>query len=190
MQHTTNYNLPQWEASDAVRREDVNGAMSAIDAALAGLAPPLVKLYDVTTEGDQYTVYVRLSGVDLTPYRALYFSADPVVTGETHMQVIDVTSYNYMKLGAESGTSYTSTDCGSSKMDNFYRLHLSSVIRPHGDGHVQIATFATSLAVQATLNFYSYAGAWADFPGFKLYCTNGLDRLRAGSRFTIYGIRA
>lgn len=35
MNHTTNYNLPQWEDTDAVRREDVNAAMSAIDAALA-----------------------------------------------------------------------------------------------------------------------------------------------------------
>ena len=37
MNHTTNYNLPQWEATDAVKREDMNGAMSGIDAALAGL---------------------------------------------------------------------------------------------------------------------------------------------------------
>ena len=34
MQHTTNYNLPQWEDTDAVKREDVNAAMSAIDAAI------------------------------------------------------------------------------------------------------------------------------------------------------------
>ena len=36
MQHTTNYDLPQWEATDAVKREDVNGAMSAVDTAIAG----------------------------------------------------------------------------------------------------------------------------------------------------------
>ena len=34
MNHTTNYNLPQWEATDAVKREDVNGAMATVDAAL------------------------------------------------------------------------------------------------------------------------------------------------------------
>ena len=38
MQHTTNYNLPQWEATDAVKREDVNGAMSAVDTALKSAA--------------------------------------------------------------------------------------------------------------------------------------------------------
>ena len=38
MQHTTNYDLPQWEATDAVRREDVNGAMSSIDSAIEAAA--------------------------------------------------------------------------------------------------------------------------------------------------------
>ena len=34
MQHTTNYILPQWEDSDRVTREAVNGAFSTIDGAL------------------------------------------------------------------------------------------------------------------------------------------------------------
>ena len=36
MQHTTNYSLPQWEDTDAIKREDVNGALAAVDAAIAG----------------------------------------------------------------------------------------------------------------------------------------------------------
>ena len=36
MNYPTNYELPQWEAGDRVKRADMNGAMSAIDAALAG----------------------------------------------------------------------------------------------------------------------------------------------------------
>ena len=35
MNQTTNYSLPQWEASDRVTRGDMNDAMSAIDTALA-----------------------------------------------------------------------------------------------------------------------------------------------------------
>lgn len=38
MQHTTNYNLPQWEASDTIKRSDVNGAMSTLDAAVKAVA--------------------------------------------------------------------------------------------------------------------------------------------------------
>lgn len=35
MNHTPNYNLPQWEANDPVRREDFNAAMETIDGAMA-----------------------------------------------------------------------------------------------------------------------------------------------------------
>ena len=35
MNHTTNYDLPQWEDSDRVTRSDMNAAMAGIDAALA-----------------------------------------------------------------------------------------------------------------------------------------------------------
>ena len=37
MNYTTNYDLPQWEAGDRVKRADMNGAMAAIDAALGAL---------------------------------------------------------------------------------------------------------------------------------------------------------
>ena len=37
MNYTENYSLPQWEDTDVVTREDVNGAMSAIDTALSGV---------------------------------------------------------------------------------------------------------------------------------------------------------
>ena len=38
MTKTTNYQLPQWEASDPLRREDFNQAMADIDAGLGGKA--------------------------------------------------------------------------------------------------------------------------------------------------------
>ena len=34
MNYTENYNLPQWEAGDQIKRSDMNDAMSAIDAAI------------------------------------------------------------------------------------------------------------------------------------------------------------
>ena len=34
MTQTTNYQLPQWEASDPLRREDFNGAMAGIEAGM------------------------------------------------------------------------------------------------------------------------------------------------------------
>ena len=38
MNHTTNYNLPQWEDADRVTRGDFNGAMQSIDAAVKSLS--------------------------------------------------------------------------------------------------------------------------------------------------------
>ena len=38
MQHTTNYNLNQWEDGDVVRREDFNADNAAIDAALKSVS--------------------------------------------------------------------------------------------------------------------------------------------------------
>lgn len=45
MNHTTNYNLPQWEDSDRVTRGDMNTAMASIDAALGNGAKIAVGNY-------------------------------------------------------------------------------------------------------------------------------------------------
>lgn len=45
MNTTTNYSLPQWEATDRVTREDINGAMSAIDGAIAGKCEVVCGVY-------------------------------------------------------------------------------------------------------------------------------------------------
>ena len=45
MNHTTNYSLPQWEATDAIKREDVNGALSALDTAMGDAAHIVIGEY-------------------------------------------------------------------------------------------------------------------------------------------------
>jgi len=55
MQHTTNYNLNQWEDGDVVRREDFNADNVAIDAALAAVATTAgkaVRIFAGTYIGD------------------------------------------------------------------------------------------------------------------------------------------
>ena len=70
MNTTTNYNLPQWEDSDRVTRESVNGAMSSIDSAIAN-ASPWVKLLDVTVAENTAQIDLDVSGFDLTQYAFL-----------------------------------------------------------------------------------------------------------------------
>lgn len=42
MTKTTNYQLPQWEANDPLRREDFNGAMESIEEGLSTAAEKFV----------------------------------------------------------------------------------------------------------------------------------------------------
>ena len=46
MQHTTNYNLNQWEADDRVTRADFNDDNAKIDAALGSCARVMAGTYD------------------------------------------------------------------------------------------------------------------------------------------------
>ena len=71
MQHTTNYNLSQYEAADIVTRADFNADNLAIDAALAGLAGGGVKIAYGTYTGDG--VY------DSTHWSSLTFDFEPKV---------------------------------------------------------------------------------------------------------------
>ena len=52
MQHTTNYNLNQWEAGDVVRREDFNADNAKIDAALKSVSDASPEIVFGTYTGD------------------------------------------------------------------------------------------------------------------------------------------
>ena len=65
MNTTTNYSLPQWEDTDRVTREDINGAMSAIDGAIKAADSGLRKFVIGTYTGNG--VYGRNIYVGFTP---------------------------------------------------------------------------------------------------------------------------
>ena len=52
MQHTTNYNLNQWEDGDVVRREDFNADNTKIDAALKSVSDASPEIVFGTYTGD------------------------------------------------------------------------------------------------------------------------------------------
>ena len=87
MNHTTNYNLNQWEDADRVARADFNAdntkidsaikaaasAAAAAQAAIAGMAPPaLVKVWEHTTTAAETTqIDVDVSAIALGDYALL-----------------------------------------------------------------------------------------------------------------------
>ena len=53
--HTTNYALPQWEATDEFRREDFNDAFARIDTAVKANADAVEQKADSSTVSTQIT---------------------------------------------------------------------------------------------------------------------------------------
>ena len=110
MQHTTNYNLPQWEAADAVKREDVNGAMTAVDAALksaadaAAAAGRIVLLSEQTTTAQMTDITISLSNIATENYFALFLLVEPPADGSCDYFI-------YLPDGSEAGCY---SDSGSS----------------------------------------------------------------------------
>ena len=70
MNYTTNYSLPQWEASDRVTRESVNGAMAAVDTAIAGAGKwQLIKTVTLSQTGASFIADV--SDIDFSQWHAI-----------------------------------------------------------------------------------------------------------------------
>ena len=69
MQHTTNYDLPQWEDTDVVTREDVNGALSAIDTAMSKFGNCRIQLNVYIGDG---------KGGDIAPMQ-MFFRGRPLL---------------------------------------------------------------------------------------------------------------
>ena len=82
MNHTTNYNLPQWEDTDAVKREDVNGALAAVDAAL-GTKPDMIigNYYGNGTYPRIIDLGFRPKAVILMDYRGMTNSGGSIYGG-------------------------------------------------------------------------------------------------------------
>ena len=117
MNHTTNYQLSQWEASDRILMSDFNSDNAKIDAALkanadAAASTPWVKLVE-TLEEETQKWDIDLSGIDLTKYQKLVLY--PRLKGNTDQWV-------YMHInGLTSGYSSPNNDatsCGNVSMMN------------------------------------------------------------------------
>lgn len=70
MMQTANYQLPQWEAGDAVKRGDFNDAMSRLDTALAAVAAGKLRLIKGVYKGRGDYGETRWSGIihKFTPF--------------------------------------------------------------------------------------------------------------------------
>ena len=174
MNYTTNYNLPQWEDTDVVTREDVNGAMASIDSAIAN-ASPLVKLLDYTSPSATTSLTVDLSGIDFTQYWQIFMYVD-IGTRYSRMRLNGVSSgYQCYSVGVTNPTAKTQVDLVvSGMMITFCPVH---------NGNVSLST----CSVSPYRSVYDYATpvTWANWNSITLF----EDTLPAGSKVVMYGVR-
>ena len=195
MQHTTNYNLPQWEDTDAVKREDVNGAMSAVDAALTGLdaaiaanASPLVKLLDYTTTEEAASFSVDVSALALGDYPLLFMLLDSPKTSS-----IDVFSVTVNHL-TESGSYYHQSDgrmSAATKLTEAVRCGLF-VLRARDGNYLHCMTYSffyqDTISITTPHNYYSGTADTVETFDFNS-TTSGSHAFSPGTRVTIWALR-
>ena len=188
MNYTENYSLPQWEDTDVVTREDVNGAMSSIDSAIAN-ASPLVKLYDVTTDAAASTLAVPLTGIDLTQYRYLFLDVEAKGGIYLYLTCNGLTSYteSYFNYGGSTTRSYLAA--AEYGLDHLCRLMC--LLTPRKAGYLQCLSYWETL-YGTWVRGSSAELAWTDLSYFTLRSGQNeqTTATEAGARVLIYGVKA
>ena len=194
MQHTTNYNLNQWEDADRVTRADVNADNAAIDAALTGLdaaiaanASPRVKLLDYTTTEEAASFSVDVSALALGDYPLLFMLLDSPEGGNLSTFKLSING------DTTNGHYYTQGSSGSMVESNYlgigYRCGLYVLRKRDGD-RLRCRGFS-----------FNSSGTMSSMPNCSYYRGNSMPQsfdftsdasswlFPAGVRVTIWALR-
>ena len=133
MNHTTNYNLNQWEAEDAVRREDFNADNAAIDAALKAVADAAVgncRLVFTSRVGggtkDEITITAPGSGQLIAVMVGRINNAEGMIAlrGCTRPPICTTSGFPFLRWSGNSMTWYGMSDPSSNfdMLNNTYYI--------------------------------------------------------------------
>ena len=213
MQHTTNYNLNQWEDADRVTRADVNADNAAVDAALktvsdaaetaqgaaetaqataaaaaaaAANASRLVKVYDVTTTEALTQIDVPYAALHVADYYAVLLLVEwPAGAGSSDAMV------NYRMLVDGKSSDYRTTNTGGNAnylgmgFDN--TLMILRAARNDDVLHCNSYSYMKMGFLQATV---TYIGGTASSVTTLNILTQGENyRHPIGTRVVAYGLR-
>ena len=196
MQHTTNYNLNQWEDADRVTRADVNAdnakldaALTGLDAAIAGIEPsPLVKLLDYTTTEEAASFSVDVSALALGDYPLLFMLLDSPAGGNlSTLQLTvngDTTKGHYYTQGS-SGSMVESSYLGIGYCCGLY------VLRKRDGDYLRCRSFFfdSSGAVSHTPKNGCYTEKSDPLQTFDFISDASVWPFPAGARVTIWALR-
>ena len=81
--HTANYDLCQWEATDQVLRTDFNQDNAKIDAALKAVETKcgLQTIWSHTSASDEEALQLPCNGIDWTNWKCVHLVIDPNMAG-------------------------------------------------------------------------------------------------------------
>ena len=187
MQHTTNYNFSQYDATDRVTRSTFNSDNSKIDAALKSVsdaaqanASPWVKLVTLTTTEAQSSVSLDFSNIDLTPYAALKVYIRASCSGY-YIQLNGVTDTRYNN---SSGSGSTDRLVLSSGGNDEHNGELTLML--HGSGTKFFALLVSGSGTEHNASHGSGScGSTLNSIDFK---PSG-GSFASGCSFTAYGVK-
>ena len=193
MNHTTNYNLSQWEDADRVTRADVNADNAKIDAALTGLdaaiagAGMLTRLYDHTLAADTARFDLNIAALNPCAYAAIFILVETPQPLEKNycVRIDDDTGTNY---GCISGT-----DIDAQWVSHFAYGPLPMLLmlrRSPGSNRTHCHRFFVTRAyTMRTENIYYRSKTFDQFGALNFTPQDERYPCPAGTRFLVYGLK-
>ena len=198
--HTANYNLSQWEGSDAFSRLDFNADNLAVDTALKQLADavsamPLVKIKSVTASANAQTLSMDVSDVDFSDYLYVELILDIRVTSTS-------TVSHYLRLNNVSTSTYTvTTSVGNTGTSVNYLLINTTLSAASKSKVVRFMPYEASADISCQ---YMVDGGsnnppcivcctasgvkWSELASFDYTATSSV-KVKAGSGMYLYGVK-
>ena len=156
--HTTNYNLCQWEATDQVQRTDFNQDNAKIDAALASRLGPveIIKTVTLSTASDQDDLTMDLTDVNWDQWSLVLVELRCTFSNSIEEKFV------YLSLGGASFAGHTGTSFayrlppGPILMALFPSRDASRLVTalsfPGGDTGLSAATYSQIQNIQVLSN--------------------------------------
>ena len=193
MNHTSNYQLPQWEESDRILRTDFNGAMNKIEEGLTGLEgqAPAVKLREFTVSQAAESVSLDLSGLDLAAYPALRLRAESggAVNAAVGLRVNGLESdYEYRSPSSLNPITDSMITLGS-----YGESSVTVELRPFG-GWLAYYTDGLSYSGSRVSGVWNRGihrqASYGQITSLQLVCLGDEgEQVAAGTKVVLYGLR-
>jgi hypothetical protein len=186
LKKTQNYQLNQWDASDRILREDFNADNAKIDAALAEAKNRggYIKLKEFTTIADAAQVDIDVSDIDFSQWQEVHVDTELIATGIMGAILFSGSDTEFCRaVGGSSDSPQKLAYLSGAKAAS--RSHISFFPGQNQDCQVVCFTMSTTGAYCGI----NSAMIYRELKKLCVKCYSGTDKLLAGSKVTLWGVR-